>query len=186
MSDDREIDTKLLFNQRMTARLLGITPRGFADWNVKPYERKGNQVFYSWPYVREERDRRYFGVDDEDMPGDERLDLDQERARQAKEQADKLALENAALREEVAYVDDIAMMMGQALGSFRARLLAAASKLAPLVNPEDPDVARELIEVEHSEALAELAEFEPSTELPERPANGVRTVRDAKPPTKAD
>lgn len=167
MSDDSEIDPKLLFNQKMTALLLGITPRGFADWKVKPYERKGNQVFYYWPYVLAERDRRYFGVDDEDMPGDERLELDQERARHSKEQADKLALENAGLRGEIAYLDHIAEIWGRIFGAFRARLLAMASKLAPRVNPGDPRLARDLIEREVYDTLTELTEFD-TGEMPQK------------------
>lgn len=160
MSDDTEIDTKLLFNQRMTALLLGITPRGFADWKMKPYERKGNQVFYYWPNVLEERDRRYFGVDDDDLPVDGRLELDQERARHSKEQADKLAIENAHLRGEIAYLDHVGEIWGRLLGAFRAKLLAMASKLAPRVNPGAPTLARELIEREVYDALTELAEFD--------------------------
>lgn len=186
MTTETDLDERLLFNQKTTALLLGVKPQALQQWDVKPCKRRGREAFYYWPDVLAERDVRYWGEYDDEPEIAEVFNLDHERARHSKEQADKLALENAALRGDVAYVEEIAMVMGQALGAFRARLLAAASKLAPLVNPGNPDVARDLIEREHSEALAELADFDPQAEPAKRAANGERTVRDAQAAAEVD
>lgn len=96
------------------------------------------------------------------------LDLEQQRARHSKEQADKLALENAVARGELIYTTHMAQVMGRALEAFRARLLSAASKLAPRVNPGNPNLARDLIQQEHIDVLAELSVFDPGEDTADR------------------
>lgn len=176
---DSDFDSKLLFNQKTTAMLIGISTQAFSKWGMEPAERRGREAFYYWPDVLEERDLRYFPEEDEDSEG-ARLDLDQQRARHAKEQADKLALENAASRGELVFISDMAEVMGRALTAFRARLLASASKLAPRVNPGNPNLARDLIESEHNDVLAELADFDPSGESGKRGKTGDGPVRNSK------
>lgn len=83
--------------------------------------------------------------------------LDAERTRLAREQADKQALDNAERRGDLADLTAVARVWAQALGAFRARMLAAPSKLAPSVNPENPNLARDVIDRELSEILDELA-----------------------------
>jgi hypothetical protein len=88
----------------------------------------------------------------------EALDLDQQKARLAKEQADKISMENAIRRGEQVPRDATTRVWAGALTSFRARLLAAPSKLAPQVNPENPNLARDIISAELERILAELAD----------------------------
>jgi len=95
------------------------------------------------------------------QPSDEDLDLDQERARLAKEQADRTALENAERRNEVADLATIAEELGRVYASFRARVMAAPSKLAPLVNPENPNLARDIIAAEFERILTDLSAYQP-------------------------
>lgn len=89
--------------------------------------------------------------------GGDALDIEQERARLAKEQADKTAMDNAVRRGELADLADVRREWSQALASFRARMLAVPSKLAPQVAPENPNLARDLIAVEHDAILRDLA-----------------------------
>jgi hypothetical protein len=56
--DGRLIDGRLLFNQRDTARLLGITARAFAEWPLAPIRKVGRQKFFYWPDALEVRHRR--------------------------------------------------------------------------------------------------------------------------------
>lgn len=181
--ETRRIDRRLLFNKETTALLVGISTQAFSKWGLEPHERNGREALYYWPDVQAERDRRLtakvtgplhervteleellgeVGADPERGDGDGRvLILDEERARLASEQADKVAMENAVTRGELVYASQMAQIMGKALTAFRARLLAAAVKLAPRVNPGNPNLARELIDAEHTAALAELADFDP-------------------------
>jgi phage terminase Nu1 subunit (DNA packaging protein) len=151
---------RLLFNQTMTADLLGISVQAFTKWNLAPAERRKRDVLYSWPDVLAERDRRYHPAVDVDGEPDQ-LDLDQERARHAKEQADKLALENAVSRNELTYTADVAEVFGRSVTAFRAKLIGIPNKLGarlPLAI-RAATVARlsEMI----FEALEEMANFDP-------------------------
>jgi|SRR5882672_2113419 len=152
-----DFEPKLLLNKTLTARTLGISVQAFTNWGLKPHQRTAREALYYLPTVIEELLRRR--VPDQDAE----LDLEQERARLASEQADKTALENAEHRGELADLDTIAEELGHMLASFRARLLAAPSKLAPLVNPENPNLARDIIAGEHERILAELAAYQPGT-----------------------
>ena len=162
-ADGEEED--LHFSRKITAKLLGISVQAFAKWGLKPARSKGREALYHWPDVHAEFIRRRY--DRAGAPQGGLLDLDQERARHAKEQADKLALENAGSRGELIFTEHMAEVMGRALGAFRARLLSAATKLAPRVNPGNPNLARELIDREHNDVLAELSNFDPGAELGE-------------------
>jgi phage terminase Nu1 subunit (DNA packaging protein) len=66
-------------------------------------------------------------------PEGEQLDLDQERARQAKEQADKLGMANAVERGELVRMSSIEEHWGRELGNVRAALMALPRKCAPRV-----------------------------------------------------
>ena len=61
------------------------------------------------------------------------LDLNAERARLAKEQADKAAMENARQRGELVPVSVVRKLLERILSVFKTHILAIPSKLAPLV-----------------------------------------------------
>jgi len=174
-SEDRRVDERLLFNQQMTALLLGISTQAFSKWGLQPWERRGREALYYWPDVRDELVRRR-APEPPPLYDEEFLDLNQERARLARAQREKTELENAEKRGELVHRTHMAAVMGRALTAFRARLLAASSKLAPRVNPGNPNLARDLIDRELNEALAELADFDPGPEsgeeLAEREGDG--------------
>lgn len=176
-----DLDSRLLFNQTTTALLLGISTQAFSKWNVRPRVRRGREALYYWPDVLAERDRRYYP---EPAEPTEYLNLDAERARLAKEQADKVALENAVSRGELVHRTHMSEVLSRALGAFRARLLAAAVKLAPRVNPGNPNLARDLIEREHTAALSELADFDPGAFVGERESDAAGSAVD--PPAAAE
>lgn len=114
------------------------------------------------------------------VDGEGSLDLNQERARLARAQREKTELEVAVTRGELIRRQHMMETLGRALTAFRARLLSAASKLAPLVNAGNPNLARDLIERELNEALSELADFDPGSvpdeELGEREGDGEGVV----------
>lgn len=86
------------------------------------------------------------------------LNPEQERARRDKEAADKLAMENELRRGELLDANLIGEDISRWLTVFRSAMLRAPSKLAPLVNPEKPSMARALIETELHQILTELSE----------------------------
>lgn len=87
------------------------------------------------------------------------LDLTAERARKAKEEADRLELENAVRRGELlerSAVDEAAI---GAFSRVRAKLLAIPGKVAPVcATITDPNEVYERVEQEIHYALTELSE----------------------------
>lgn len=94
--------------------------------------------------------------------GGEELDLNAERARLAKEQADKTALENAARRGQMVDALVVVNEWTDQIAAARSRLLATPTKLAPqLVGIQDANVIAVAIRTEMYAALAELSEYDP-------------------------
>jgi phage terminase Nu1 subunit (DNA packaging protein) len=155
----------MLFSQQEIAALLGISVQAFVKWNVSSKEKRGREVLYYWPDVLAARDER----DGKKKNGDG-VDPRFEQAREHRARADRLELELAERRGELVYVAHMQEIFGRAITAFRARLRGAAAKLAPLVNPKEPNLARDAIDREHDEALAELADFDGGAELAERAA----------------
>lgn len=117
-----------------------------------------------------------------DAATDDHLELDQQRARLAKEQADKLEMENARSRGELAYLPDVEKAWAQLLTAFRARLLGAGSKLAPRANPENPSVAKDVIDQELQQILLDLSfGKEVTNEEPDTNAGANKDQADASP-----
>jgi phage terminase Nu1 subunit (DNA packaging protein) len=86
-------------------------------------------------------------------------DLLAEKTRLAREQGDKLAIENAISRGELVYVDDVVNTWADHISSAKAKLLAMPTKLAPqLVNQSNANVIAGRIREEVDNALVELAE----------------------------
>lgn len=86
-------------------------------------------------------------------------DLLAEKTRLAREQGDKLAIENAISRGELVYADDVVNTWADHISSAKAKLLAMPTKLAPqLVNQSNANVIAGRIREEVDNALVELAE----------------------------
>lgn len=157
----RTVDGKLSGNHRETSKLLGISEQ--ALWKaVKergcPVARvggKGKPNVYDWPAVIAWRIA--------DL-APETLDLNAERARLAKEQADKTALENAARRGQMVDALVVVNEWTDQIAAARARLLSTPSKLAAqLVGIGDANVIAAAIRTEIYAALTELSEYDPDT-----------------------
>ena len=86
-------------------------------------------------------------------------DLLAEKTRLAREQGDKLAIENAISRGELVYLDDVVNTWADHISSAKAKLLAMPTKLAPqLVNQTNANIIAGRIREEVDNALVELAE----------------------------
>lgn len=96
-------------------------------------------------------------------PGE--LDLNAERARLAKEQADKTAMANAVERGELLSAQTVALEWGRLVSNCRAKLLGLPTKLAPqLAHAKTPNACLQLLTSEVHRALHELAEYRPGDE----------------------
>ena len=92
---------------------------------------------------------------------DQELDANRERARKDKEAADKLAMENAVTRGDLARVSVMAREVGQLLADHRQNALALPTKLAPLLKGLDEDRIRLRLEDAVYELLGDLADYRP-------------------------
>jgi phage terminase Nu1 subunit (DNA packaging protein) len=91
------------------------------------------------------------------------LNLTEERARLAKEQADSKEMENAITRGELVYIEDVAKKVEVALSNVKVRLLAVPTKAAPeAAAADDAKEVQALIERHIIEALNELAGIDPT------------------------
>lgn len=92
------------------------------------------------------------------------LDLAEERARLAKEQADAKEMENSIARGDLVMIDDVADQFGKQLTAVRTRLLAIPVKAAPLlIGMDRPVEIQDILERLMEEALNELVGYNPQT-----------------------
>ena len=90
--------------------------------------------------------------------GDGALDLNQERARLAKAQADKTELEAAELKGEMVRYEELSAHWAARGSAMRSRLLTLPTKIAPRARvAENDQAASALIEAEIIEALTEIS-----------------------------
>lgn len=86
-------------------------------------------------------------------------DLIAERTRLAKEQGDKLAIENSIKRGELVYVSDVVGAWSEHISNARSKLLSLPSKTAPqLVNQPNANVIASKLREDIDTILYELAE----------------------------
>ena len=153
MATQREVADHLGVSQPVVAKLVSAgvfqpTGRGGLDLDAcrKAYLSR----------LREEAAGRaaHGGADGEP----EELDLVAERARLAKEQADRIAMENDLTRGSVVHVDDVIEIVGKCLSTTRTRLLAIPSECAlRFAAARTPALAEDVIRTVIYDALTELS-----------------------------
>lgn len=90
------------------------------------------------------------------------LDLNAERARLAKEQADKTAMANAVERGELLSVSTVATEWGRLASSIRAKFLGLPTKLAPrLAGLKNALTVRDALTAEINQVLVALRDYRP-------------------------
>src|SRR3954447_2324912 len=126
----------------------GVLPRATSgDWNLDAIRRR---------YIENLRLAKGNHLPPGSSASAERLDLDAERARLAKEQAGKTAMEDDRVRGKPLDAEAGTRATEGLVGAANARLGALPSKLAPVVRPDDPATARRHLELGVEEARAEL------------------------------
>ncbi len=137
--------------QVQAAALLSVAPRTMRDWSDAPRNPDGT---YNGPSIV-----AYYVSK---MAGDE-LDLNRERARLAKEQADRTALSNAVARGDVIPSAVALQQWSDHIVAARAKLLAMPTKLGPqLINISEVNLIAAAIKAAVIESLDELARWRPA------------------------
>jgi hypothetical protein len=114
-------------------------------------------------------------------------DLERERTRLTRAEANIKEMEEALKRGDLVPMEEAKAMVQAANMPVRQRLDNAASELAPLVNPSDPEHARAQIEQWIEKTLRLITEQLPHPDHPPGPGQKVRLVKKAKkkkPPTR--
>lgn len=142
------------------SKLLDLTPRRvqhLANEGVIPRAEKGRYELVPAVrgYIRYLRDRS-IGRD-----GEQSSDIASERARLTREQADKMAMENAKARNELIPTPLVQKSIERAFSAFGARIDAIPRKAVPRLKGCSGDAAREKVLRELiREALHELSSFD--------------------------
>lgn len=97
----------------------------------------------------------------EKEPSDD-LDWDKEKAMHERIKREMAEMKLAQMRGELHLAGDVEQVMNDMLASFRTKILAMPSKLAPLlIARDDVNQIRSFVEKECMEALEELARYDP-------------------------
>lgn len=142
------------------AKALNLTPRRVQQLKAEGLPTAGRGLYELGPcmawyirYLQNALEKRGPNVNP-DTP-----DLLAEKTRLAREQGDKLAIENSIKRGELVYVSDVVQTWADHIASARAKLLAMPTKLAPqLVSQSNANVIAARIREDIDAALDELAE----------------------------
>ena len=140
-------------NRKQTAAFFGIAVQSLDAWVNRgcPCEKQAKFLMFYLPEVvqwRYQNDNKA------------KLDLTAERARLAKEQADKTAMENARIKGLSVDVERAGLMVDKVFMAFRSRVLAIPARAAPHIHGcESIAKTRDEIEAALYEALNELADI---------------------------
>ena len=146
----------LRLRQRELAAIHGIDERTLRRWDDSGHPRNPDGT-YSAPASIEWRIAHELGTT---------RDLDQERARLAAAQADKVEMENAVRRGELIYAQHVRDTWGVIFANIKAGMLALPARVAPLVEERVRGRVFELIDARVRELLEELADSDPVGEYP--------------------
>ena len=135
--------------QKDVAELLAVTPRTVRDWQSEGLPRLPDGHYSGPDVVRWFVARGQAGA----------LDLDQERARLAKEQADRTALENGARRGELVDVAGVEREWTDHITAVRARLLAIPTSVGSQLDAEVAPKVAAIVKVLIHAALEELSHY---------------------------
>ena len=141
-------------NKKETARFFGVSPQALDGWISRgcPVERNGRALKFYLPEATAWKLS-------EGKTTSSGLDLTAERARLAKEQADKAAMDNKRASGEFVLASQAADILQKIVMAFRSKVLSIPTKAAPLIHGcKTLAETRDSLEVALFEALNELAE----------------------------
>jgi len=152
-------------NKSQLSRVVGRSEKVIDDWitNGVPFEKVGGRYQFDFHKVWTWRDDYIRGLGSgtkSSKKEKEALGLARDKAglRESEERAEKLAMENAQRRKELASVEEMTEAWEGFILNCRAKLLSLSPKLAPILADENrPAVVQSEIDAAIYEALNELA-----------------------------
>ena len=123
----QKVDARLIFNQRETARIFGVSVQAFAQWDIEPHGHRGRAVLYYLPDVIKQR-----GLSAQDAGSNSNAVA--EKARLDRVRADRIELDLQRELREVVPVEEAARLLESVLVACRLKLLALPTKAAPRVH----------------------------------------------------
>lgn len=94
----------------------------------------------------------------ERVPGSQADD----EARKIAAEADIAEMKAGTMRGDLVSAEEVGVELDRAVAAVRARLMTVPTKLAPVVRPDDPPLARRVLESAMLEVLEELRELVPA------------------------
>lgn len=149
-------------SRQQLADLFGVTPRTISSWQCEPDfpqpAREGRSNAYdATACVKWWRDREVGKLIEGDDGG--LLNLDQERARLARSQREKVELELRVRRDELVDAAGVVRQFRHAATTAQTAILAVPDRLAAVIAAEsDPDRVHEKLKQELESALSVLAD----------------------------
>ncbi len=138
---------RLIVGSKEAAMLLGITPQhffGLIKAHRVPYEQRGKPGT-PWRFNRNEL-LRWWGEYQERATSPNAKKHGDHRERKAAAEAEMAEIQLAQIKRELIPVAEIMPPIERRLTVLRQQLLAVPSKLGPVCNPSDPDLARKTLD----------------------------------------
>jgi len=154
-----------LAKQKVAAAFFGVSIQAFQKWDVECIREEGRSKLYDVRAIQDDKNRQ-------SADSAEELNLTEERARLAKESADKLEMENKVRRGDLAEVADIQSAVVSVIHATKARILAIPAQLSRyLENQTSQNIETQLHDALH-DALEDLSELSESRPQAAKKANG--------------
>lgn len=162
-----------LANQKTAASYFGISVQHFQRWGYEPVRKQGRSTLYDVRAIQND-------LDDRSDETREQLDLTAERARLAKEQADKTEMENRLRRGELAEFAEIEKVVISVIHATKAKILAIPAQLSRyLEHQTSQNIEAQLNDALH-DALEDLSAQVGDGAQPAKKANGKSVGRRGK------
>lgn len=155
MAKQENTSSKFLFNKSDTAEIMGVSVQALSRWNIEPVSRKGREVFYYLPDIIAYQKQRDSVV---------LHDLSAQRARLAKEQADRVEMANAEMRGFLIDVRKVADQWALVSAYLRNSMLALPTYAATILENKPRSEILDLLTDLVNKRLTEISETPPGLE----------------------
>ncbi|MRN51977.1 hypothetical protein [Paenibacillus monticola] len=158
MAKSGDAQNEMVLNANQMAELLGLSPRRIqqlAEEGIIVRSGRGK-------YMAAGSVQNYIRFQAESGGGPSEVDYFDERALHERAKRRKAEIELAVMNGELHRAGDVALVMNDMVVTFRARILAIPTKLAPqMLGQTELPVVLDLLTKEVKEAATELSEYDP-------------------------
>lgn len=145
---------KLLFSQQEIASLLKITSGAISQWKLKPVKETSREKLYYLPEVIE-----YW----KSIHSQKKLDLEQERAKLARQQTEKIRLDLAERKRVLIKASEIQKAWIILAGMLRSQILQMSNEMVIALDIVNDHEKRNIVKKIIHKVLAEISQYDPDT-----------------------